>query len=119
MKDIFNDTFDPLIVKVIATNARDDDGFISYFKWFYAYKEDPTRYLETKITPSNFPYAFFSLPRMPGEFVFGVIIYDNDDGKQSNQDILGNGPIVFFPPDIARPDIPLVTLRSSQSMVEI
>jgi hypothetical protein len=50
-KDIFNDTFDPLIVKVGTTNAEDPDGFISYFKWYYYYKDDPSRAIETKITP--------------------------------------------------------------------
>lgn len=119
VKDIFSDTFDPLIVKVSALNAVDPDGFVSYFKWYYSYKDDPTRYLETKITPGNISYAFFSLPRVPGEFIFGVIMYDNDDGKQGNEEIVGNGPIVFFPPDVTRPDIPLVTLRSNQSTVEI
>ncbi len=119
VKDIFSDTFDPLIVKVSAVNPTDSDGFISYYKWYYTYKDDPTRYLETKITPWTIPYAFFSLPRVPGEFLFGVTMYDNDDGQQSNQDIVGNGPIVFFPPDVTRPDIPLVTLKSSQSTVNI
>jgi hypothetical protein len=65
VRDIFNDTFDPLIVKVTANLPVDPDGFISYFKWYYYYKDDPTRYLETKITPSDIPYAFFSLPRIP------------------------------------------------------
>ncbi|MEI8091768.1 MAG: hypothetical protein WCG98_06200 [bacterium] len=51
VKDIFSDTFDPLIVKVSAVNPKDPDGYISYFKWYYTYKDDPTRYLETKITP--------------------------------------------------------------------
>ena len=118
-KDIFNDTYDPLIVKVMAVNPKDSDGFISYFKWYYAYKDDPTRYLEMKITPWTIPYAFFSLPRVPGEFVFGVTMYDNDWGKQTNEDVIGNWPEVFFPPDVTRPDIPLVTLKSSQSTVEI
>lgn len=119
VKDIFNDTFDPLIVKVTALNAIDPDGFISYFKRYYSYKDDPTRYLETKITPGNIPYAFFSLPRIPGEFTFGVIMYDNDDGKRNNEEIVGNGPLVFFPPDITKPDIPMVTLKTSHSVVEI
>lgn len=118
-KDIFNDTFDPLIVKVSATNPIDPDWFISYFKWYYYYKDDPTRALETKITPGNIPYVFFSLPRVPGEFMFGVTMYDNDEGQQSNEDIIGNGPLVFFPPDVSRPDIPLVTLKSDLASVEI
>lgn len=118
-KDIFNDTYDPLIVKVQATNAFDSDGFISYFKWYYYYKDDPSRPLETKVTPGNIPYAFFSLPRVPGEFMFAVTIYDNDEGNQDNHDIIWNGPLVFFPPDISTPDIPLVTLKSSVASVEI
>ncbi len=118
-KDIFNDTFDPLIVKVSATNPLDPDGFISYFKWYYYYKDDPSRTLETKITPGTIPYVFFSLPRVPGEFMFGVTMYDNDDGQQSNADIIGNGPLVFFPPDASRPDIPLVTLKSDTASAEI
>ena len=118
-KDIFNDTYDPLIVKVSATNAVDPDGFISYFKWYYYYKDDPSRAIETKITPGTIPYVFFSLPRIPGEFMFGVTMYDNDDGQQSNVDIIGNGPLVFFPPDVSRPDIPLVTLKSDIASAEI
>lgn len=118
-KDIFNDTFDPLIVKVSATNPIDPDGFISYFKWYYYYKDDPSRAIETKITPGNIPYTFFSLPRVPGEFMFGVTMYDNDEWQQSNMDIIGNGPLVFFPPDVSRPDIPLVTLKSSVASAEI
>ena len=64
-KDIFNDTYDPLIVKVSATNPVDPDGFVSYFKWYYYYKDDPSRAIETKITPGDINYAFFSLPRVP------------------------------------------------------
>lgn len=119
VRDIFNSNFDPLIVKVSATNSVDPDGFISYYKWFYYLKDDPTRYIETKITPGDIPYAFFSLPKIPGEYSFGVMMYDNDDGKQSSQDIIGNGPIVFFPPDSTRPDVPLVTLKMNQSTVEV
>ncbi len=118
-KDIFNDTFDPLIVKVSATNALDSDWFISYFKRYYYYKDDPSRPIETKITPGNIPYAFFSLPRVPWEFMFGVTMYDNDEGQQSNEDIIGNWPLVFFPPDVSRPDIPLVTLKSDVVSAEV
>jgi hypothetical protein len=67
-KDVFAMTFDPLIVKITATNPIDADGFISYYKWYYFPKDDPTRYLETKITPGNIPYVFFSLPKIAGEY---------------------------------------------------
>ncbi len=118
-KDIFNDTYDPLIVKVTATNSIDPDGFISYYKRYYYLKDDSSRPREIKITPGTIPYVFFSLPRDPWEFMFGVTMYDNDDGSQSNEDIIGNGPLVFFPPDVTRPDIPLVTLKSDVVSAEI
>jgi len=119
VRDIFNDTFDPLIVKVSADNPIDADGNISYFKRYYYYKDDPNRVLETKITPGNVPYAFFSLPKIAGEFMFGVMLYDNDEGKQSSEEIVGNGPIVFFPPDASKPDVPLVTLKSNMASAEV
>ncbi len=119
-KDMFSLNFDPLIVKITATNPIDADGFISYYKWYYFPKDDPTRFLETKITPGNIPYVFFSLPRIAGEYGFGVTMYDNDNGKQSSQEIIGNGPIVIFPPDATgNPDIPLVTVKVNQSAVEV
>ncbi|MHA1692047.1 MAG: hypothetical protein ACTSU7_10480 [Candidatus Heimdallarchaeaceae archaeon] len=90
VRDIFNDNFDPLIVKVSASAPIDLDGNISYFKRYYYYKEDPNRILETKITPGDVIYAFFSLPRIAGEFMFGVTMYDNDEGRQSSEEIIGN-----------------------------
>jgi hypothetical protein len=44
---------------------KDPDGFVSYFKRYYYYKDDPSRPLETKITPGDIPYTFFSLPKIP------------------------------------------------------
>jgi hypothetical protein len=108
-----------LIVKVQAMTPQDGDGFISYFKRYYYYKDDPTRLLETKITPGDIEYAYFSLPKTPGEFMFGVTLYDNDDGKNPSEESIGNGPIVFFPPDTKRPDIPLVTLKANKTTVEV
>lgn len=119
VRDIFNTEFDPLIVKVQATNPVDADGFISYFKWYYYYKDDPSRPIETKITPWNIPYAFFSLPKIPWEFMFGVNIYDSDDWVSYSEKIIWNWPIVFFPPDTKRPDIPMVTLKSDKTSVEV
>jgi len=119
VKDIFNNQFDPLMVKVVAQSPEDADGFVSYFKWYYYYKEDPSRFLETKITPSDIPYAFFSLPRVPGEFMFGVAMYDSDDWRQTSEEIIWNGPVVFFPPDAQRPDIPLVTLKANKLSADV
>jgi pyruvate kinase len=46
-------------------------------------------------------------------------MFDNDDGNKSSEDILGNGPIIMFPPDTKQPDIPIVTLKSDKINVEV
>lgn len=113
-QDIFTLNYDPLIVKVDAVNARDIDGGyqgISKYKRYYYNTEDPDRILEVKVTPGSTPYVYFSLPRIAGEYRFGVEMYDNDDLEGiTSEEIIGNGPIVVFPPDSKNPDIPIVTL---------
>jgi hypothetical protein len=118
-QDIFITDFDPLIVKVTALNPKDNDGSISYFQRYYYDKNDPGRILATKLSPGDVPHTFFSVPKMPGEFMFGVRIFDNDGGNKRSEEIIGNGPVVFFPPDTNRPDIPIVTLRVDKSSVDI
>ena len=46
-------------------------------------------------------------------------MFDNDDGYQTRDELLGNGPIIMFPPDSKQPDIPLVTLRADKINVEV
>jgi hypothetical protein len=108
-----------LIVKVTAVNAMDPDGSIAYFKWYYYPKDNPYKILETKITPTTIPYTFFTLPRTPGEYMFGVTMYDSDDGSIRSENIIGNGPTIFFPQTNNNPDIPIVTLKSDKQSVEI
>jgi len=79
-KDLFKSGIDPLIVKVIANTNQpvDSDGTLSYYTRYYYKKENPTRLLEIKVTPSSINYVFFSLPTEAGEFAFGVKLTDND-----------------------------------------
>ncbi|MBO4204142.1 hypothetical protein J5893_04985 [bacterium] len=78
------------MVKVSAVGATDPDGNISYFKWYYYPKDNPNQIIETRITPSNVPYVFFTLPRIAGEYMFGVAIYDDDNAYQKSESIIGN-----------------------------
>lgn len=63
---------------------------------------------------------YFSVPRIAGEYRFGVEMYDNDDVEGiRSEDIIGNGPIVVFPPDSKNPDIPVVTLVSDRPSAKV
>ena len=117
--DIFNTEYDPLIIKVTAEWSLDPDWSISYFKRYYYDKNDPNRILGTKISPSTIPYAFFSLPKVPWEFAFGVEILDNNWWFSRSEDIIWLSPIIFFPPDANRPDIPQVVLKVDRANTEV
>jgi len=116
MDDVNSDT---LMVKLTAIEPVDPDGKISYFKWYYYPKDNPKKIIETRITPGDINYTYFTVPRTAGEFMFGVKMYDNDDASQASEDIIGNGPTVFFPPTNSNPDIPIVTLRSDKQSIKL
>ena len=114
-----NATSDNLIVKVTAQNPRDPDGNISRYFWYYYPKDNPSKILETRSTPWDINYSFFTVARIPWEYMFGVKLYDNDEAQQKSEDIIGNGPTVFFPPTNNNPDIPLVTLKSDLQSIHV
>ena len=116
-QNVFNSDAD-LTVKVTAQNSQDTDWFISYYKRYYYYKDDPSRWLETKITPSSINYTYFQLTE-PWEYVFGVTIYDNDEWKTSSEEVLWNWPMVLITQDSKNIDIPIVTLKSNKNTVEV
>ena len=107
-----------LVVKLAATNAEDIDWGINYFKWYYYYKDDPSRRLETKITPGTVNYTHFEL-KEPWEYMFWVAIYDNNEWKTVSEDVLWNWPIVLLTQDSKNIDIPIVTLKIDKNNVKI
>lgn len=118
-KDMFAVEYDPLVVKPIVNWAKDTDGFISHYMWYYYKTDDPSRILELKITPVNVPYSVFAMPRVPWSYTFWVKIIDNDGWEISSEQVLGKGPTVFFPPDTKNLDIPMVTLKTSKVNVKV
>ena len=128
-------TFDPLkvnplIVKVTANNSKDKDWSISQYVWYYYKKDDPTRQLELKSSPSTVPYTHFSIPTndpalWAGDIVFGVKMIDNDWWEQVSEDIIGFWPTFFIPPCKTwwlcdnNMDVPIVTLTSNKTEVGV
>jgi len=124
-------TFDPLkvnplIVKVTANNSKDKDGTISQYIWYYYKKDDPTRPLGQKNTPSSIPYTHFSIPTNDPalgawDIVFGVKMIDNDGGEQISEDVIWYGPTFFIPPCKIgwlcdnNMDVPIVTLTTNKT----
>jgi hypothetical protein len=76
-------------VKIDAVNVVDPDGSISKYKWYYYNVDDPQRWLEIKYTPASIPYTYFSLPKIAGEYRFGLEVYDNDGASTKSEETLG------------------------------
>lgn len=80
-REIFNDAgIDPIVVALQAQGAKDTDGVISHFVWYYYPSDDPDRIISLKITPSSVPSTTFVVPKphYPTEYAFGVRLVDND-----------------------------------------
>jgi hypothetical protein len=83
------ETFEPLVVRLTADNTADNDGYISYYTWYYYKADDPDRILDLKITPGNTNNVTFALSREAGEYVFGVKLTDNDDESIRSESVIG------------------------------
>jgi len=114
------ETFEPLIVRLTADNTLDKDWYISYYTWYYYKADDPSRILDTKVTPGNVNTVVFALSREAGEYVFGVRLTDNDDESIRSESIIGKGPVVFLRPWWNQSsDVPIVTLKTSQTNIKV
>ncbi len=112
--------FDPLIVKVEAIGATDPDWSISYFTRYYYDKNNPDHIFESRISPWNAPYAYFSLPKtIPGEYVFGVRMTDNDWWQISSEEIIWQSAVIPIFPDEKNLDVPMVSLVEDKLNIKV
>ena len=103
---------DPLMVRVTATWVRDNDSQIKRYIWYYYNTKDPEEWEYTATTPASVPYYTFSVPRVSGDFAFGVVVEDTDGGKVDSDDVLGEWPSITFSQQ-GSPDLPLVDMDVS------
>jgi PKD repeat protein len=120
-RDVFSTTnvYDPLIVKLVGNGIKDPDGYIKYLTRYYYRTDDPTNRIWLKTTPSSTNFMYFSIPRIAWEYSFGVEMIDNDETKNNSQEIIGDWPIVFFPPNKNDGDIPIITFKVDQNNIKV
>lgn len=73
---------DPVVVKVTANNATDEDGVITSYLWYYYTDSDPEPQ-DFRITRTN--ATSFVLPRINGKYYFAVTMEDSN-GEKVNSD---------------------------------
>jgi len=77
---------DPLIVRVEAAGARDPDGVIQSYLWYY--------YTDTDSEPQDFratatSSTAFVIPKITGNYYFVAILKDNNEARITSEEITG------------------------------
>lgn len=110
---------DNLMVKVTADGASDTDGSVSRLRFYYYNVDDPSRILEVKEGWPSTPYVYFLIPRIAWEYKFWVIVYDSDGDMVDSRDYLWSNPSIYFPIVCDSSDIPTVTLKVSNTNIDV
>ena len=108
-----------LTIKVTAVNAQDSDWNVSRLRFYYYNIDDPSRILEYKESWISAPYVYFVIPRISWEYKFWVMVYDNDGWMIDSDEFLASNPSVYFPAACGDADVPTVTLKVSNTNIQV
>jgi PKD repeat protein len=103
-----------VIVTVNANGARDDDGVITSYVWYYMTESDSEKQ-NVRITQA--PSTTFVLPNITEKYYFGVIIEDNDGARTDSTDTLTDQAPLIVANEDANVNMPLITLSVDKSQV--
>ena len=119
-KSIFDCTWtNNLTIKVTAVDPKDSDWNVSRLRFYYYNIDDPDRILEFKESWISAPYVYFVIPKIAWEYKFWVMVYDNDWWMINSDDYLASNPSVYFPAACGDADVPTVTLKVSNTNIQV
>ncbi len=112
--NIADDSTDPVVVKVSALWAKDKDGVIQSYLWYY--------YTDIDSEPQDFratktPGTSFVLPKIAWNYYFVVVMKDNNEARASSEDITGSKYFITLAWDNL--NTPLVKLKVNDSSIAI
>lgn len=105
---------DPVVVKVNALGAKDEDGVIQSYLWYYYTDVDPEPqdFRATKNSSTT-----FVLPKITGNYYFVVVMKDNNEARVNSEDITGSRYFITLAGDNI--NTPLVKLWVNDSAVSV
>ncbi|MCD5380863.1 PKD domain-containing protein, partial [Candidatus Gracilibacteria bacterium] len=101
---------DPVVVNLLAVGAKDIDGVIQSYLWFYTTDADDEPQ-DFRVTKS--PSTSFVLPKIPGSYYFGVVLKDNNEEKTTSEDVIGRNSITLVGDNVNTPIVELSVSDSS------
>lgn len=105
-----------LIVNVTANGARDDDGVITSYIWFYTTESDSEKQ-NVRITQT--PTTTFVLPNVTEKYYFSVIAEDNDGARYDTSENVTDQKPLLIANDDSNINMPLITLTLDKSQTLI
>ncbi|MDD5213581.1 MAG: PKD domain-containing protein [Candidatus Gracilibacteria bacterium] len=117
------DDKDPVIVQVAAQNAKDPDGVVQSYLWYY-YTDSDSEPQDFRIT--NTPTTSFVVPKVTGTYYFVLVMKDSNGARVSSEDpikddngntIAGNKYFITLASDNV--NTPLIDFKVDNSSVGI
>ncbi|USN59310.1 MAG: PKD domain-containing protein [Candidatus Peribacteria bacterium] len=112
--DVQDPETDPVIVNVTALGAKDRDGIIQSYLWYYYTDIDPEPQ-DFRVT--NKPGTTFVLPKVTGNYYFVVVLKDNNEARVTSEEVTGSKFFTTLAGDNI--NTPLIDFRVSDSSVSI
>lgn len=103
-----------IIVNVAANGARDEDGVITSYIWYYTTESD-TEPQNIRITQS--PKTTFIVPNVTEKYTFWVILEDNDGARVNSADVITDQSPLLVANDNANINMPLISLSTPKTQV--
>ncbi len=110
--DSSNDENDPIIFNIRAIGAKDPDGVIQSYLWYY-YTDYDTEAQWFKTTPV--PETSFVLPKITGTYFFWVVLKDNNEETFGSEDIWK----FFRTVSSDQSDTPIIELKVNDNSLSI
>jgi PKD repeat protein len=103
-----------LLVTVNANGARDDDGVITSYVWYYTTESDSEK---QNVRITQLPTTTFVLPNISEKYYFWVILEDNDGTRVDSADTLAEQVPLITANDDANINMPLINLSVDKTQV--
>jgi hypothetical protein len=75
---------DPVVLNVSLRNAKDPDGVIQSYLWYYYTNTDPE---PQGFRVTNVPSTSFVMPKVTNDYYFAVVMTDNNEEKVNTEEI--------------------------------
>ncbi len=105
-----------VLINVSANAARDEDGVIVSYLWYYYTDSDPE---PQNIRITQTPNTIFVVPNITEKYYFGVILEDNDSAKMNSRDQGSEVIPLLVTNDDGNVNIPLISLTTGNSSVNV